>query len=163
MALSGLFSSTMALSYGALYVWPCPCTGLSVLISPRGLAARWLLASQSGRSYPRGVPPVAVALCWRPCGLAPAGAVDVRASERGFSFWVLDQPLGAFLLPCSLLPGTFRALHDSVCVNYLCFIQIQRPQAMSAQATCGPPTIRLPPLQSQSPLPYPPNTKPLPA
>jgi hypothetical protein len=47
---------------------------------------------------------------------------------------------------CSLLAPAWNlpSLHDSVCVNYLCFIQIQRPQAMSAQAACGPPTVRLP-------------------
>lgn len=61
-------------------------------------------------------------------------------SERGFgsASWGVPSTLLA------LLPGTFRALHDSVCVNYLCFIQIQRPQAMSALPGCGPPTVRLP-------------------
>ncbi|KAF1935794.1 hypothetical protein EJ02DRAFT_112723 [Clathrospora elynae] len=58
-------------------------------------------------------------------------------SERGFSFWI--SLLGR---SCSL-PGTFRAL-TTPCANYLCFIQIQRPQAMSAQAACGPPIIRFP-------------------
>jgi hypothetical protein len=77
-------------------------------------------------------------------------------SERGFSFWVLDQPLGAFLLPARSCLEPSEPSRLRVCELPMFYSNPTAPNHVCASSVRAPDN---PPPYSHNHCP-PPNTKP---